>query len=132
MTGSKFEHNSVHPHSSMDPVILSQLPYLDDWNMSSYDPYVSDFIWSMDDSGHVESISKGLSEDQVDQLQPFADTNELGYQHWRRSSAAASSAGPAPSVADLTGRDKFREHEIKWQRQGLQTNEMSSLEQLSH
>ena len=78
-------------------MIISQLLlYLDDWNVSHYDPYVSDFIWSMDDSSHVEPISKDLSEDQVDQLQLFAETNEPGYQHRWRTSASASSAGPAP------------------------------------
>ena len=43
--------HAVHSQSAVDPVILSQLlPYLNDWNVSGYDPYVSDLIWSMDDS----------------------------------------------------------------------------------
>ena len=125
------------PQNQMDPVILSRLlPYLDNWNMSCFDPYVSDLVWSMDDSRHGESISKDLSEDHMDQLQLFADANEPGCRHRWRTSAPASSADPAPSVPELTGRDptineKFSEPEIKRQRQGLQMNEASSSEQLN-
>ena len=32
----------------MDPIVL--VPYVDDWTMGLRDPYMSDFIWSMDDS----------------------------------------------------------------------------------
>ena len=110
---------SIRPQAQMDPVMLSHLlPYLDDWNMGFFDPCVSDFTWSMDDSRRVESISKDLSEDdQVDQLQLFVETNEPNYQHRWRTSAPASSAGPASPVTELTGKDptinvdyeKFRE-----------------------
>ena len=105
------------------------LPYLDDWSMGRHDPRVSDFAWSMDDSRHVEPISKDLSEDQVGHLQLFAETNEPGYQHRWRTSVPSSLAGPPPSVTE-TMNEKFLEREVKRQRQGLQMNEMSSSGQL--
>ena len=40
----------------------------DDWIMGQDDPYVSDFIWSMDDSRCVESVAPEISESQVDML----------------------------------------------------------------
>ena len=94
---------------------------------------------------YLHPISKDLTKNQVNQLQLFAETSnqlqlfaetsESGCQHRWRNSAATSSVGPAPSVADLTGRgptisEKFREREIERQRQGLQVNETSSSEQL--
>ena len=129
MTGFRFDNSSVHPQSTMDPVILSQLlSYLDDWNMSGYGPYVSDFIWSMDDSRHAEPISKDLP--RIKLINFNCLLTPMRYQHRWRTSASASLA-----VAELTGRDptineNFCEREIKRQRQGLQINEMSSSEQL--
>ena len=39
-------------------VIHDLLPYLDDYIMNAHDPFVEDFIWSMDDSRHTESKSR--------------------------------------------------------------------------
>ena len=41
--------------------------------MNVHNPFVEDFIWSMDDSRHAESISKELTETDVPRLMLFAD-----------------------------------------------------------
>ena len=72
--------------------------------MGQHGPYATDFVWSMDDSRHLESTRAEMSEDQVDELQLFIETKESSYQHRWRKSQASSSTGPN-SVAELVGRD---------------------------
>ena len=69
------------------------MPYLDDYTMCRHDPFVEDFIWSMDDSRQTESISKELTEADVRQLYIFADWSTIEEAISAASSAAVEVAG---------------------------------------
>ena len=42
--------------------------------MNTRDPFVEDFVWSMNDSRHTESASKELTETDVPRLMLYAET----------------------------------------------------------
>ena len=65
-----------HPHARgyrNTVVIHDLLPYLDDYIMNAHDPFIEDFIWSMDDNRHTESKSREISEGDVPKLLLLAD-----------------------------------------------------------
>ena len=99
------------------------LPYLDDYIMNAHDPFVEDFVWSMDDNRHTESTSRELTDGDVPDLLLFAEREVINQV---RTTAAGS-------VGQVAGRDPrgaraFAQTEIKRHRQGLKKDELSSSE----
>ena len=68
------EFGPEHPHAKYwnKIAIPGLLPYLDDYIMNAHDPYVEDFVWSMDDNRHTESKPPELTEGDVPNLLLFA------------------------------------------------------------
>ena len=119
-----FKFGADHPHTQqyMNKIVIHDLtPYLDDYVMSAHDPFVEDFIWSMDDNRHTESKSKELSEIDVPRLLLFADRSVIQTVRTTSASSAAEVAGRDPTRAPHAG-----DIEVKRHRQGLRTDEMGS------
>ena len=94
---------------------------LDDYVMNMRDPFVEDFVWSMDDSRHTGSISKELTETDVPRLKLFADRGIIQALRASSSSGAAEVAGHDPTRAAHHSAQR-----VKRNRQGLRRNELSS------
>ena len=112
-----FEFGPQHPHATgyrNTVVIHDLLPYLDGYIMSAHDPFVEDFIWSMDDNRHTESKSKELTEGDVPKLLLFADRDVINTVRTTGASSAAEVAGRDPS-----GARAFAEVEVKRHHHGL-------------
>ena len=99
------------------------MPYLDDYIMNAHDPFVEDFIWSMDDSWHTESVFKELT---VPKLLLFADKDVIQAVRTSSASAAAGLTGRG-----LTKAGQRNAQEIKRYRQGLRKDELSSSDVLN-
>ena len=123
--GEEFNHHFSHPNQSTTVNLADLMPYLDDYIICRHHPFVEDFIWSMDDSRHTESISKELTEADVSQLHIFADRATINAARSAASNAAAEVAKRDSSRAVL-----YSSHEIKRNRQGLREKELSSSEAL--
>ena len=121
MDGGEFNHHTQHPNETIKVNLGGVMPYLGDYVVNMRDPFAEDFVWSMDDSRHTESVSKELMETDVPSLLLFADKNII------QAVRASSSSG----AAEVAGRDPTRAaphsaQEIKRNRQGLSKNELSS------
>ena len=101
------------------------MPYLNDYVMNAHDPFVEDFIWSMDDNRHTESKSKELTEIDVPRLLLFADRRVIQTVRTTSASSAAEVARRDPTRAPHAG-----DIEVKRHRQGLRTDEMGSSDAL--
>ena len=66
--------------------------------MNARDPFVEDFVWSMDDSRHTESTSKELTETDVPKLMLFANNDFI----------QAVRTSPANATAEVARRDVTR------------------------
>ena len=75
--GEEFNYHASHPNQTMMVNLHDLMPYLDDYTMGRHDPFVEDFIWSMDDSRHMESICKELAEANAPLLHIFADRSSI-------------------------------------------------------
>ena len=117
------EFGPDHPHSKPwnKVAIHNLLPYLDDYIMNAHDPFVEDFIWSMDDNRHTESKSSEFTEGDVPDLLLFADKEVINTVSTTVASSVAQAAGRDPSDART-----FAEVEVKRHRQGLKRDEMGS------
>ena len=89
--------------------------------MSAHDPFVEDFVWSMDDNRHTESKSRELTEGDVPELLLFADREVINTVRTTAAGSVAQVAGRDPS-----GARTFAEVEVKRHRQGLKRDEMGS------
>ena len=118
-----FELGPSHPHAKgyNTVVIHDLLPYLDDYIMNAHDPFVEDFVWSMDDNRHTEPKSRELLEGDVPDLLLFADKEVINTVRTMAASSVAQVAGRDPS-----GARTFAEVEVKRHRQDLKRDEMSS------
>ena len=119
-----FEFGTDHPHALgyRNKVVLHDLMlYLDGYIMNAHDPFVEDFIWSMDDNRHTESKSKELTEGDVPKLLLFADRDVINTVRTTTASSAAAVAGRDPTRAHT-----FADAEVKRHRQGLRKDEMGS------
>ena len=63
-----FNHHVGRANEISKAILQDLMPYLDDYIMNAHDPFVEDFIWSMDDSRRTESVSKELTETDVPKL----------------------------------------------------------------
>ena len=118
-----FKHHADHPHAQhyVNKVVIHDLmpmPYLDDYTMTAHDPFVEDFIWSMDDNRHTESKSKGLTEVDVPRLLLFADRRFIQTVRTTSASSAVEVAGRDPTRAPHAGVIEVKRH-----RQGLRTDD---------
>ena len=113
----------AHPHAKgyNTVVIHDLLPYLDDYIMNAHDPFVEDFIWSMDDNRYTESKSRELTEGDVPDLLLFADKEVINTVRTTAAGSVAQVAGRDPS-----GARAFAEVEVKRHHQGLKKDERSS------
>ena len=74
MGGGEFNRDHMdHPSSKFKVNLTDLVPYLDDYAMNRHDPFVEDFVWSMDDNRHAESISKELTETDTPRVMLFAE-----------------------------------------------------------
>ena len=95
MDGQEFNLLMQHPNETMKVALNGLMPYLDDYIMNVHDPFVEDFVWSMDD----ESVSKELTEIDVPKLLLFADRDVIQAVRTSSTSAAAEVAGRDPTKA---------------------------------
>ena len=116
-----FRHRAGHRQAQHRVVIHDLMPYPDDYIMNAHDPFVEDFIWSMDDNRHTESKPKELSELDVPGLLLFADQHVIQTVRTTSASSAAEVAGRDPTLAPHVGCIEVKRH-----RQGLKIDEMGS------
>ena len=107
MEGQEFNHHMQHPNETMKVALNGLTPNLEDYIMNAHDPCVEDFVWSMDDSRHTESVSKELTEIDVPKLLLFADKDVIQAVRTSSASAAAEVAGrkdelSSSNVLDVT------------------------------
>ena len=110
------EFGPEHPHAKpWNKVALpGLLPYLDDYIINAHDPYVEDFVWSMDDNRHTESKSPELTEGDEPNLLLFAEREVINRVRTEAAGSVAQVAG-----RDARGARAFAQTEIK--PQGHQT-----------
>ena len=108
MGGGEFNYHMAHPNETIKVNLGELIPYLDDHVMSMRDPFVEDFIWSMDDSRHTESTSRELSEIDVPRLMLFADKEVISTS---QSSTSATWQGRRFSTKPNQGKDVAPHHE---------------------
>ena len=121
MDGGEFNYHMKHPNETIKVNLGGFMPYLDDYVVKMHDPFVEDFVWSMDDSRNAESVSKELTETDVPRLMLFAERDVIQALRASSSSGAAEAAGRDPSRAA-----HYSAQEIKRNRQGLRKDELSS------
>ena len=110
-----------HPHAGARSVLHDLMPYLDDYIMSAHDPFVEDFIWSMNDNRHTESKTKEFAEGDVPKLLLFADRDVINTVRTTTTSSVAEVAGRDPTKAP-----SFADVEVNRHQQGLRKDEMGS------
>ena len=103
---NEFNLHSDHRHGTEHIVIHDVMPYLDDYIMSAHDPFVEDFIWSMDDSRHAESTSKELTETDAPRLLLFADKDVIHAVRTSSSSAAAEVTGRVTNLSPFRAQSR--------------------------
>ena len=85
---------------------------------------MEDFVWSMDDNRHTESIAKELTATELPRLMLFAERETI-------LAARASSSGAAEvAKRDSSRAEHYSKEEIRRNRQGLRMDERSSSEVL--
>ena len=105
MDGEEFDHHIAHPNQVPKIHLGDLIPYLDDYAMNRHDPSMEDFIWSIDDNQHTDSISKELTETDIPWLLLFAERAVI------QAARASSSSGPA-EVAGKACKDELSSLEV--------------------
>ena len=85
----EFKFRANHRHEQNQVVIHDLMPYLDDYIVNAHDPFVEDFVWSMDDNRHTDSKHKELMEFDVPRLRLVADKHVI-QAVWSSSASLAS------------------------------------------